>query len=134
MNTMLAQTQIWQMHIAAGNEDFDNHQLASAITHYQRAIETAEELMQSECDFRHAAACLLVSHHNLADTYIEQSEINKATAELQSVHQKLLAWLETPAASNMELSLGLWATRKSYQALIAHGKRFGLSELIIESK
>lgn len=114
--------QEWQFHILHGNEAFSKTQWMMALSHYERAVMLAEELIKIAYDYRSAVMALVVSHQNTADLYLHQNEAKLAGSELECVHLKLQAYLDKKTTPPELAEALLGGLRRTYSALLLHRK------------
>lgn len=128
MNTILDQQptksdmDTWKMFICAGNNCFKDKQSLTAITYYQKAIRLSERLFNKEHDIQSAVTTMVVSHHNLADLFIQEGNAKLAENELRTVHQKLSFSLKEAIPNSLKVEALLWGVSRTYFALISHIK------------
>ncbi|MDU0353920.1 hypothetical protein RS130_08255 [Paraglaciecola aquimarina] len=112
----------WKMFIKAGNSSFYGQQTIVAIAYYQKAITISEQLFKSWEDIQSAISTMLISHHNLADLFLKEGNIDLAELELRTIHQKLLLSLHEAEPNSPRMDALLWGVSRTYFALISHLK------------
>ncbi|MGY1489604.1 hypothetical protein ACW4YW_09340 [Methylobacillus pratensis] len=94
----------WEHTIRQGNRAYSDKQDQLALQQYQTALEQAKLLLR-ECvqadeqavPIDTVIAAYVVSHHNLANVYARQGDINTAACRLCEVHQCLSRICSDPA-------------------------------------
>lgn len=78
-NTLFAS---WERTIVAGNHAYSNNQLLTALALYNQAIDLANQMISTAPYRKEASFSLLVSFHNLADTFLQHVDHHKQRQQL----------------------------------------------------
>lgn len=116
----------WENAIRQGNQAYTQHQDQLALQQYQVALNQAKSLLrdcvqageQVVLPLDTILAAYVVSHHNLANVYARQGDVNTAACRLCEVHQCLSRIGTDPG---MECALREAAQRhgqRTYQELL----------------
>ncbi|RRS07964.1 hypothetical protein EAG18_14290 [Pseudoalteromonas sp. J010] len=129
----------WQAKIMSGNQAYKAQTFLRARDEYQSALVLATRILDEFLLYQkdnivigaieHSLPAVVVSAHNLADTFIALEQPNRACAQLTSVHFKVhevFSQLESEVAA-----IALHHLHKTRQELIHFAKRYPhLPELI----
>ena len=103
----------WQLYTKTGNQQMQGQLYCQAQQSYSRAMEIAKLMLESaKADSNHPDAIhpLVVSHHNLADVYLNLGSIQQAESTLQQGYAIVIAVMND---ANLPSSLRL----ESFKAL-----------------
>lgn len=115
----------WENTIRQGNRAYSDKQDQLALQQYQIALEQAKWLLREcvQADGQAAPvdtvfAAYVVSHHNLANVYARQGDINTAACRLCEVHQCLSRICSDPAMNDALRAAAQRHGRRTYRELL----------------
>ncbi len=126
--------QVWETRIQAGNRAFAAGAFHEAVESYRKACERAEVLFQRWFDYRATVAALVVSYHNLADTYVCLHQQERTLATLRDIQRLLIRHMNRPGivpAKQRALLDGCHRTREQISLTVRHFNPGG--EAVIEA-
>jgi uncharacterized protein (DUF58 family) len=99
---------------------------------YEHALAIARRLIDALPPSRaeDCVAALVVSHHNLADLYLDEGDIDAAARHLAEAHEALMALLLDAERDASLRQAALRHSRETHLALISHVARHGPHVLV----
>ena len=108
----------WQMYMRAGNDCFEKRQTLTAISHYNEAQYQARCLIDLSENKSGAIAALIASHHNLAEVYRNEAELELCEQALCDALKAVDQVLECCATDSATYVAALHGKSTAYSALV----------------
>ena len=112
----------WQSAMLKGNECFDSRDWFEAEQHYYRAIELLDMLWQKCSDSIEAMQGWVCGYHNLAATFEQQGQLERAAHCLMHAHYTILNHANNDDVPGMAQSNALRMSSITYKSIVEFKK------------
>lgn len=110
----------WKRHIETGHRLFAHQNFKEAKFHYQMACKRSVSLASEYGDERSTVMAVIVSHHGLADLYIEVGLPSMAQYEVEKLHHHLRINLNKPDLTEERRAVFLYGLQRTYTLLLQY--------------
>lgn len=117
----------WRHVVAQGNRCYQLQAWIEARDCYQQALALAEGLMLAWPEPDIGMSVLVVSHHNLADAWLQLDELDEAASHLCSAHEQLQRVAQDPGVSPDQQQAALRHQHRTLQELMHFAQRHVLA-------
>ena len=107
----------WQSTMIKGNECFDSHNWLEAERYYNRAIELVDLLWQQKISNLEAMQAWVCGYQNLAATYEQQGQLERALQCLLHAHYRVLQQANNKAVSEHAQSHALQMSSVTFKSI-----------------